>query len=360
MRVFIGLMLAGLLAACASQSDVRQMRRPALPPQQAILADPGEALYNSVALYEIVGAPEYRLMDAGVPFTTRPTRRDVRDWLNRWLLETRLLAPDVRRARYLLSVEFTGLRGPDLFLFSDKNASSSAIYRLTDVRTGLVVFEMQIDSAFNARMPGVTPDMVRQGITTAAFGGLLVGGVNSGSDVGDALAAVAFTSFLSPALGAAEATRLDTLLTDPEQPGEIDRLRAPGVLVSGTVIGTLGVLVGKALPGDFTDLEAGLFGGLTSGVSGFLGAAPVGLSPERHDSSEAMGAFNGVHRRNQAVAFMLRQSFSRFLLGLAEDDWISVRRAVPCEELNRDVRGNVLLIATDSAVGYDCRGHRRW
>ena len=167
---------ATAVSACATQEDVRTMRRPPLPPGFVALASQGEKLHKGIAIYEINGAPEFKLFDEGDVYTTRPTRRQVRNYLNSWLLEADLLSEDVAHARYLLTVTFEELSGPDVVWFTDKRASAKVRYRIEHARTREVIFDRTFDSAFRARFPGVTEEMVRsaisQGLTGSAVGAL--------------------------------------------------------------------------------------------------------------------------------------------------------------------------------------------
>jgi hypothetical protein len=81
--------LAGALciavSACATHADLQALRRPELPPRFVALADSTTVLHRSVALYDINGAPEFRLFDGNGIIATRPTRADVAHMFGAWL-----------------------------------------------------------------------------------------------------------------------------------------------------------------------------------------------------------------------------------------------------------------------------------
>lgn len=159
--------LTTVLGGCASTEDVRALRRPVLPPTMAALADRGEPLYRNVAIYEVLGAPEFRVFDGGALITTRPTRQDVNEMVGGWLADADMRAPNIREAHYLLTIRFDDVRGPGMVPFSDSAASSTVHYVIEDARTREIVFENSYESDFVARMPGVTPEMTRGAIAGA-------------------------------------------------------------------------------------------------------------------------------------------------------------------------------------------------
>lgn len=340
-------MLCALTSACASTEDVRTMRRPPLPPSHVALADSGSALHENIAVYEILGTPEFRLFDGGSVITTRPTRGDVADWLFSWLGSADMLADSIGDADYLLTVTFDDLRGPDVVPFSDKDASGTVRYTLVNRHSRQIVFDQAYPAQFQARMPGVTQEMVRAGIVSGIIGAALAPAVN---DSGDPVAAAAL---LGAALGgdsAAFAVSHDTLLWD----WPVAFLEGAPRIAEG--LGG-GLLVGAAVAhpdGGLDDSGASLVGGVAGGAIGFLAAAPSGRNAESYDAPDTIGAFNGTRRRGQAVRGMVRQSFDRFLLTLGERDMLNIRRAVTCNELNDGSYGIAVIVSTDDAVAYDC------
>ncbi|HVY85406.1 MAG TPA: hypothetical protein VG943_09755 [Caulobacterales bacterium] len=342
--------MCALVAGCASHDDIRALRRPTLPPTYVALADRQSTLRESVAIFEIDGAPEYRLFDGAAVITTRPTRADVNHMLRDWLSAADMLAPDVRHARYLLSVSFEDLHGGDIIPFTDKHAAARVRYTLTDMHTREIMFEQTYDASMQARMPGVTPEMVRMGIASGLIGAALAPSIRD-SDHSEAWSAVA-----GGLLGSASATDSashDTLLWDwPEAVLET----APRV-ADGLGIGMVGGALAEsddAVDAGTSDRKARWIGGATGATIGFLAAAPAGRPPEHWDSTSTIGAFDGTMRRRQAVRGMMRQNFDRFLFGLDQAHLIRVRRAVTCDELNPHGYGVALISATEDAVGYDC------
>lgn len=178
-------LLAGASAlcvtACASTEDVRALRHPVLPPTYVAVADRGTPLHENVAVFEIIGAPEFVLFDGGDVITTRPTRADVTSMLNSWLDDADMRADNLREADYLLSVTFVDLHGPNVIPFTDKNANASVHYMLERRmcrqlrQTNCVAFEGTYDARLQARMPGVTPEMVRTAIDAGIVGAAIAG-----------------------------------------------------------------------------------------------------------------------------------------------------------------------------------------
>lgn len=347
--------LAMLAGACATQEDVRALRRPSLPPEHAVLAAPHEDFYEAIAIYEIVGAPEHLFFEEGDLLTTRPRRHEIHAWLRGWLGEARMLSPSVRRSRYLLTVHFESLSGPDVWWFSDKSAGARVRYTIEETQSRRVVFDATYDAAFEARMPGVTEEMVRGAVWNGLFGALTVGSVNNVNDEYDAQAATLAIGPLSGLNGALFGNAHDMLGWDRE---DVWNYGAPSVhdgFWRGAASGVLGASLADASQGNMTDFEAGALGGLTGALGAFTGAAPIGKLPDDWDEPSMIGAFDGTRRRRQVVHGMLEMSFNRFLLGLADSSLVRVRDAVPCEELNPyGRRGPAILVSTRDSVAYDC------
>lgn len=89
-------------------------------------------------------------------------------------------------------------------------------------------------------------------------------------------------------------------------------------------------------------------------AAGLAATAPAGLPPDDWDSADVLGAFDGTHRRRQAVGGMMRQSFNRFLFGLQNAGMLEMRRAVTCNDLNPNGYGTAHISVTDDMVAYDC------
>lgn len=181
LKLLAGASALCVTAACASTEDVRALRRPVLAPTYVAIADRGTPLHENVAVYEIIGAPEFVLFDGGDIVTTRPTRADVMALFNTWLDDADMRADTLREADYLLSVTFVDLHGPNVIPFSDKNADATVHYVLERRmcrqlrQTNCVAFEGTYDARLQARMPGVTPEMVRIAIDAGIVGAAIAG-----------------------------------------------------------------------------------------------------------------------------------------------------------------------------------------
>jgi len=348
-----GLCLA--VAGCASTEDVRALRRPIMPPTQIALADRGEPLHESIALYEILGAPEYRFID-GVEDTsiisTRPTRAQIAARLNGWLSHADMLAEDIAHARYLLTIVFEDLRGPDFIPFSDKNASASVRYELRDRMNGDLVFVGNYDAQMRARMPGVTPEMARSAIFGGVVGAVAADAMSETLDSSEQATIAGLTGALIGGATALNAAAVETLLWDwPEAALE----QAMPRIAHGETFGLAIGLAASDIPATgMSNAEIGLHGAGYGALIGLVAAAPTGRPPEHWNSAEAQGSFWGGERREQAVTGMMRQHFNQFLFALEEQSLLKIRAAAPCDELNPDGAGRSYLSSTADAVGYDC------
>lgn len=321
--------------ACATSEDVRALRRPALPPTQVALADRHEELFENVAVYEILGAPEFRLFDGGDLYTTRPTRADVARHMRAWLNDSRLLAPDIAHADYLLIVEFIEVRGPNVVWFTDKNARAKVRYQLINRRTRETRFVREVDAQLQARMPGVTQEMVRAAIAGGLIGAALGPAYN---DASDPVAAGVLGTAAIGADSAAWSSWHQSLLWDwPVAMLDMEERINEGLAI-GAVLGA-------------TAADSGAVAGA---ATGFFAAAPSGRPVERWSSTERLGSFDGTERREQAVRGMLRQSFNGFLFGLDEAQLIEIREAVTCDDLNPHGYGTAMRTTTRTQVAYDC------
>lgn len=393
------------LGACASTEDVRALRRPELPPSFAARAEYRTPLYENVAVYEVLNVPEVRWFDGEAVFTTRPTRRDVIASLGAWLDTAHMLAPSIGEADYLLTLSFEELRGPDVIWFTDKHASATVHYTLTcqrahrtrermsygDLRSlctapGQIVFEGTYQAQLQARMPGVTPEMVRAAIASGVLSAMLAPEIRDSADVvanavglgailGDGAARGVGTNAFQLQLNEA----LDILALSWPALDDLtgfDAAESLGVLGAGLIISADN---GEASPTYTTDRLRGLInGGLIGGIAadngstttgdaaarwrggaagaliGMVGAAPTGRPIEEWNAREAIGAFDGTRRRHQAVAGMLRQNFNIFLFGLHNADLLRIREAVPCADLNPDGYNVGVVTSTNEVIGYDC------
>uniref|UniRef100_UPI00143C65B4 hypothetical protein n=1 Tax=Caulobacter sp. SSI4214 TaxID=2575739 RepID=UPI00143C65B4 len=155
---------AAALGACATRDEVAALRQPPLPPAVVAKASPARAFYRNVVVQSVEGAPEFRWFDGGGVVTTRPTRVQVVQSLGDHLRKAEMLAPSRLDAEYMLYTTFEDLRGPNVWLGTDKLASARVTFRLVRWRTGEVVREKTIDAAYEARWTGVTPEIARAAI----------------------------------------------------------------------------------------------------------------------------------------------------------------------------------------------------
>jgi hypothetical protein len=333
-----------LLVGCASSDEMRALRQPAMPPVAVAKASPSRPFYRNVSIQEIQGAPEFRWFDGGAVMTTRPTRTQVLEQLTNHLERADMLAPRLD-AEYMLYVQFEDLRGPDVWLGSDKLTSAHITFRLVRWRTNELVFEKTIETSYRAQWVGITPDMVRAGIAgpigvardsaLAPIGGAL-GGIVLGYFVNENLAVSLAEAPIAGLVGANEAAAV----------GGPDRA-VPGYNAAFTTA----VAVGGAR-GRFTDLEAMLAGGAILGAAGAAGPAPAARPLVAGES--ITGQFNGTVRRFAATRGLIDLAFDQFMGDLSRDGSVLYKKAVSCRALNPEGYRGAHMAETDSAYGVDC------
>jgi hypothetical protein len=248
---------------------------------------------------------------------------------------------------YLLSITFEELHGGDVVPFSDKVASARVHYVLNDARTGERLFDQTFEASLQARMPGVTQEMVRAAIASGIIGALIAPEVR---DASDPAASAEGAGGILGADSAAWASEHETTVWDwPEAVIEA----APRV-VEGLGIGLAGATLANNVDASTSDPAARWTGGAIGAGIGFLAAAPTGRPPEHWDSAQTAGAFGGTERRHQAVRGMMEQNFDRFLFGLDQQGLLHIRRAVTCDELNPGGISVAFITETSDSVAYDC------
>lgn len=337
-----------LLAGCASSDEMRALRQPAMPPVAVAKASPVRPFYRNVAIQEIQGAPEFRWFDGGAVMTTRPTRTQVFNQLSAHLEQADMLTSRLD-AEYMLYVQFDELRGPDVWLGSDKLASAHITFRLVRWRTNELVFEKSFEASYRAQWVGITPDVARAAIAgpigvtrdsaIAPLGGAL-GGVVLGYFVNEKLVVSIAHAPIAGIVGAQEAAQVGG-------PDRLDAGHAAGF--------TTAVAVGTA-SGRFTDLEAMLAGGAILGAAGAAGPAPV-VRPVAA-GGVITSQFNGAARRSAAARGLIDLAFDQFMGDLSRDGSVIYKRAVSCRALNPEGRGGPRLIETADAYAVDCPGAR--
>ncbi|WP_421737300.1 hypothetical protein [Caulobacter sp.] len=335
------------LSACASNDEARALRQPAMPPVAVAKASPSRPFFRNVAIQEIEGAPEFRWFDGGGVVTTRPTRVEVLKSLNTHLQRADLLAASRQDSEYMLYVRFEDLRGPDVWLGTDKLASARVTFRLVRWRTGEVVREEPFEASYRAEWTGFTPEVVRAAIAgpigaskdrvIAAPGGALLG-VALGYYVNQNLVASIEHTPIAGVIGAGQAAQIG----GQERTG-------PGfasAFASALAVGTAS--------GRFSDLEAMLAGGAISAAG--AAAGPVPVSRAYASGGEITSAFNGRTRRLAATRGLMDLAFDQFMAGLSTDGSVTYKRAVSCAALNGVSGKGPYLRETATSYAVDCPG----
>jgi hypothetical protein len=340
----LGVAIAAMLAGCASENDLRLLREPSLPPVAVAKAAPLGILYQNVRLQEVTGAPEFRWFDGGAVFDTRPTRVQVIKSLNRSLDRADMLAPSRIDADYMLYVHFDDLRGPDVWIGSDKLSSAKITFRLVNWRTGQVIKEESVEASYRAKWAGFTPDQVRAAIAgpiavTKDFPIAPVGGLVGGLIVGYYV-----NENLVVNIASVPAAAYDSGVQANDIGGPIQGVKG-GIASLAT-----GFAISSAR-GHFTDFEAMLAGGAVSAVG--AGYGPVVPTTATAEDDE-LGPLNGIVRRNAATAGLLNLAFDEFMTGLQKDGSVVYKRAVSCLSLNPYGTRMGYVQETEDAYAVDC------
>lgn len=295
------------MGGCATREEAHLLRQPQIPPTYVVQANPLGAYWKSVVVQEVRGAPEFRWFDGGAVMTTRPTRVQTVRMLEDRLAATKLLAPNRIDAEYHLYVDFHELRGPDIWVGSDKLTSAKLTLRLVRWRTGEVIKEQVIETSYRANWAGLTPEQVR--------------------------------SLLAGPAGRAKDKALEPL--------------------GGVLGGIVGYYINDALIqnfhfGELSDLEGALAVGALDGFGELIN------SPEdearRISPSGQLSGFDGTKRRMAATNGLLDLIFDRFVVELGKNGSIVRKRAVSCASLNPHGGRYAVLTETEDTYGVDCPG----
>jgi hypothetical protein len=340
---------AVLLSACANADDIRALRQPAMPPVAVAKAAPHKPFFHNVSVQEVEGAPEFRWFDGGAIVTTRPTRVQVVETLTQHLDRADMLAQSRLDGEYMLYVRFDDLRGPSVWLGTDKLASAKVTFSLVRWRTGELVKQSTVETSYRAAWTGFTPDMTR-----AALAGPL--GASK-----DAVLAPPGGGLLGLALGYYVNQNLVVSIADAPYAGLVganEALKTGGLdraPVGFAAAFASAAAIGGA-SGRFTDLEAMLAGGVITAAG--AAAGPVPAARPISTSGEVTTAFGGRARRLAATRGLLDLAFDQFMAELSTDGSVNYKTAVSCAALNGDSGRGPYLRETASAYAVNCPGSR--
>jgi hypothetical protein len=333
-----GIGLALFTSACTTPATLRLMRQPPLPPVAIPKASPLKDFYRNISIQEVDGAPEFRWFDGGGIITTRPTRVQVIKFLTQELDNADLLAPNRTDSEYMLYVKFEDLKGPNVWLFTDKLASAHVTFKLVRWRTGQVVREKTVETSYLAKFPGIPPEVVR-----AAIAGPI--GVSKDrviAPVGGAIAGAAegYVANLATAARVIDPVKTDAYLYVLDN--------ADYLYIIEKEDGGRRLVIGKHKA--LTDFEAVLAGGVAGGLVDGITAAEA--MPAGATDSEYV---DGRKRRLAATWGLMDLLLDQFLVDLSKDGEVVFKNAVSCASLNPGAyRYNVT--ETAEAVGVDCPG----
>ena len=305
----LGMILASgaiLTGGCASDEIVHLSREPAMPETAVVEAAEYGPYYKNISIQDVEGAPEFLLFDGGGLVTTRPTHKQVLSIYDDDLDRANLLAPSRASSDYMLYVRLDDLRGPDVWIGSDKRASARITFHLVRWRTGEVVRQQQIEVAYVAQSPGVSAREVTAGAVGLAVAAGSGYGVTKLFDATKAFKALGRWHYHTAEIGGA---------TD------------------GAIYG-----VGAG--------EAALLL-LNAGSLPRTASVPVSLNSE-------IGPADGTGRRFAALHGLLDLALDEFLRELSSDGSIVYKHAVGCAALNPYGYRFAALMETPTSYGVDC------
>jgi hypothetical protein len=335
------------LSACASREQAQMLRQPAMPPVAVAKADPARPFFRNVSIQAVEGAPEFRWFDGGAIVTTRPTRVQVEQSLDTHLRRADMLAPSRLDSEYMLYTRFEALRGPNVWLGTDKLASARVTFRLVRWRTGEIVKEDTVETSYRAVWTGFTPEMTR-----AALAGPI--GVSKDrvlAPPGGALWGVALGYYVNQNLIVSIADAPYAGLLGAAEAGQIGGARQAPLGFAASF--ATAVAVGGA-SGRFQDLEAMLAGGVINAAGAAAGPVPV-ARPVAADG-EMSTAFFGRQRRLAATRGLIDLAFDQFMAELAVDGSVRYKTAVSCASLNGQANRGPYLRETTGAYAVNCPG----
>lgn len=368
-RLVLAAALIGL-GACANHAPTKQgmmglpgfmnetqtieRQRPALPVTHYIRWNSNDRLMHGMELDYISGMSQRDYL------FEEPNQGLFRPMVSGALKESGLSARTTASARYALQIEFHELKSG---VFGRNLAgTSSATYRVVDRRTGQPVYENLIRSNFLAEYPGLNEKDASFAYNVSAPGVIA--------------STAAFGAFSLYEAGLVEVWNNNEQLQDFFGGSSIDELsQAEWNDVYQGYVWTAGVsaLSGPALVllGQMNPLN---YASIQTNPANYL---PLGLSSDDEEqkgadaarygnlSTVGQGARNARTRAQQLSTHLLAQSFTYFLLDLAESENVGLTQLVSCNsnEFSADAMIEAVRmrsqIITDNCLDYVKKDQRR-
>jgi hypothetical protein len=305
---------AVLLSGCMTLDQDREVQRPELPRNNALAWTSENRLYRSVVLDYVTGMSQHSYLFG------KANQSSFRPLLDHALEATDLGAPANAPAagRYALQIEFKELEGSAVG--TDFKSRSVAVYRIVDRSSNATVYQQEVSAAFDSKFPGLNED---DAATAAELSG------NS----------LALTLSATAGYAIGEHFRSDINgwgVTYPNYWKNFYYANAAAALFGPAV-----VTANFVLPTNYIALP------------NFNGDAPSDSVPGARRgelSEEGMGARSGFDRARQADFMMMRQSLTKFVIGLGDAEHVQITTIMPCLD-NDEVR----RIETDLTIH-----GRRW
>ncbi len=135
------------LTACASHRTALDLQSPPVPNALVFTVPPGHPLYHTVVIEHISGMSYHSF------WFSEANQNAFRPQVQKALDDSGMAASTAISARYGLEIEFSKLRTSPAGVTLESR--SRAIYRITDRRTGRVVFQSPVEANFNAKFIGL-------------------------------------------------------------------------------------------------------------------------------------------------------------------------------------------------------------
>lgn len=146
-KVLIAAAAALSLSACASKDAVSAMQSPQPLSTQSVRVDAASPFYHQMALGPVTGTSRFSW------FLPEPNRTILRPRFEAALEQAGLAAPNRDQARYVISMDFDHVDGPDFG--SHMNAALLGRVWITDRMTGRIVLDEPVSAHREAYWPGL-------------------------------------------------------------------------------------------------------------------------------------------------------------------------------------------------------------
>ena len=146
-RLLLAACAALSVAACASKDAIAARQAPQPLTTQSVRVDAASPFYHQMALGPVTGTSQFSW------FLPEPNRTILRPRFETALEQAGLAAPDRDQARYVISLDFDAVHGPDFG--SHMDAALLGRVWITDRLTGRIIMDEPVAARREAYWPGV-------------------------------------------------------------------------------------------------------------------------------------------------------------------------------------------------------------